>query len=423
MDWYRATGDLTVYGTRNSWRGIRRLAMATVVLGLVTSCGDINRAGTIAATSGNSWKEGTFVDTGDQGPVYSVEVIAIGGRGGNVGSVLGGAGCAVRATVRTYGAPFSSQLATQGADVSSFLTGTTNFNGTGGVGGTGIGIGGPGGSDVNIRPDAGGAGGGGATAVWRDGITIAIAAGGGGANLHQAGGTACARSTQDGGDADGGGPAGKGARLVDGVRTPGAGGLNGADSSGAAGVCNFPSFATTPVPAIMGGGGATTFGEVQEGGGGGGAGSCGGGGGAAGLPYRGGWGAGGGAGLSYGWSESGTSGFAPTTFMPTWDAPRVVFHWVQFTSPSTLGSATHPWQYIVTLTADFGETGALTSTQGARWRIVSGGVPGLSLNESTGVLRGWPTTAGTYTFTVEAAATSNGLVLAHSRKTFTLVVL
>ncbi|MEY2754820.1 MAG: hypothetical protein RJB65_1178, partial [Actinomycetota bacterium] len=149
-----------------------RWALLALLVGVSAGCSDAARTGTVAATSGTSWSEGTFVDTGAQAPVYSVEVVAIGGRGGNVGTdSLGGAGCAVRSTVRTYGVAFSSQLGTNAADVDK--------SGTGGQGGAGLGMGGNGGSNVNATPDAGGAGGGGATAVWRDGITIAIAAGGG----------------------------------------------------------------------------------------------------------------------------------------------------------------------------------------------------------------------------------------------------
>lgn len=426
---------MTRHGRSTRWFA-NSVAMAGLAV-VAAGCGDVGRAGTLTGfeTSGNSWREGSFSDTGAQVEVWSVEIVATGGKGGDVFGVpnasglsvsrkYGGRGCEVRVTTRTFGSTISSSVGTPGDDVDATRLNYDTYVAAGGKGGTGLIGGGDGGSNVwEWLPDPGGAGGGAATAVWRDGISLATAAGGGGASVYFDGGSACVAGTADGGDGTGpSGYAGYGARLVDGRFVCGQGGTNAITGGrGFAGV-RFPGYATMPAPAMYGGTGQTVSTNFAAGGGGGGGGECGGGGGAGSSSNRQDKSGAGGAGVSFGWSEWAAGGYAPPSFSASSSPPRVVFHWVQFTTDKALVGGRVGQPYSVTLTADFGETGALTAQQGARWTVYSGSIPGLRLDPATGVLSGTPTTPGTYTVAVEAAATQNGLIRAHSRRTFTIVI-
>ena len=76
---------------------------------------------------------------------------------------------------------------------------------------------------------------------------------------------------------------------------------------------------------------------------------------------------------------------------------------------TSLSGGTAGTYYSDTLTAD---------KSGVTWSVSSGSLPaGLSLNASTGVIAGTPSTAGTYTFTVKAAYSS-----VYATKTYTITI-
>jgi hypothetical protein len=106
--------------------------------------------------------------------------------------------------------------------------------------------------------------------------------------------------------------------------------------------------------------------------------------------------------IELGYSYYGAGGFAidPTNnqlFLPDEDNNRVLtYNFITMTNNSQLNSGTTGKSYSQTLTS--------VNSQGiVSYSVTSGSLPpGLSLNSSTGVISGTPTTSGTFTFEITA---------------------
>lgn len=317
---------------------------------------DLARAATQTFTFTGS--EQTFVVPAG---VTRLHVVAIGGRGGEAGSVAGGAAAKAEADFTvTPGQTLYVEVGGNGQDVIDGTAGAGGFNG-GGAGGGGAG-GGGGASDLRLLPRTSG--------LAPDTRLIVAGGGGGGAGSANeaggAGGAAGAAGSSDQGGANAGGGAGT---LVAG----GSGG-SGCAGSGETGQ--------------LGLGGAGDGGEVGvNGGGGGGGGYFGGGGGSGGCTYGGGGGGGGSSIVPAG----GSVALAPST------AAQVQ---ISYTQPPAISIVTP---------AD----GAVYTQAQAVAAIYSCASPdGAGITSCAGpVANGGPldtTTLGLHTFTVEAKDSDGG---------------
>jgi putative Ig domain-containing protein len=329
--------------------------------------------------------------------VTSVNVVAIGAAGGNgatpVGGGTGGTGGA--------GEIVSAAVAVQPGTTLYVEVGGAGGNGTTSTGGSGGFDGGAAGADSHT----GGGGGGGASDVRQlsnlAGGTLAsrlvIAAGGGGGG----GGGDCIAGV-GGGGGDSAASAGVGGNCV-GVEVGGTGGANGTGVGGGGGGTGGASgggggsAGGNGTAGALGAGGAPA--TVGAGGGGGGLYGGGGGGGAAvsGVPH---WGGGGGGGA--GSSGTAIAGTVVTDLGETTQAAGVSFTFtipgpgtsLGITTPGTLPAGRVGHAYHVRLAASGG-------TLPYVWSLVSGHLPPrLSLSRG-GMLRGIPTKAGTWVFTVK----------------------
>jgi len=258
----------------------------------------------------------------------------------------GGAGATVTGTLTGITGPLNVSPGGQGGNAS-----TTGISG----GGRGYGPGGAGVTD-------GSGGGGGGSAILNGTTALVVAAGGGG------GGGAGAGLLNDGGAGG----------------TAGSNGSHGGGGSGMTGAGGTAGAATGP----GGADGGAAF--LTPGGGGGGGGNVGGTGGHAGAPFVGGGGGGGGANLvPAGTSVTGTNTGNGSVSISYTLPPLAI-------TTTSLPAASVGVPYSATL----GATGA---TPPYTWAVTSGSLPpGLSLDATTGVISGTPTTPGTYHFTVRA---------------------
>lgn len=368
------------------------------------------RAGTLVYSHpavGASFNEASYPD------VWVLRAIAVGARGGNVtladGTVVqGGLGCAVSVSYTAFGGTAQSLLGAAGTDTVSS---------TGGSGGTGWRAGGPGGPGSSTGGTRSGAGGGGATGVFRSGVTLAIAAGGGGASVRGAGGSACGTGSQNGASGVGTSPGGGATSSVSGT-----GGNVGSGFAGSAGTCPSSVFSTGSdfvAPQAGGAGGFNIMVVGANGGGGGGGGSCGGGGGAPDLSGSA-SASGGGAGSSYAFTNcSSSTPCAAPTYASTTAAPGVTFQWI---SMAPLGDQRIAAGALVSLsyTATFGDLGVVNSGINGDYMIVSGSLPtGLTLDPTTGVISGRAYLGSYSPFTLQASIrTADGRYVAMSRHTY-----
>jgi len=284
--------------------------------------------------------------------ITTLQVTLSGGSGGKglsgIGFVggVGGTGATVTGTLTGITGPLNVIPGGQGANASVSLPSG---------GGRGYGPGGDG-----VARNSGGGGGG--SAILNGSTALVVAAGGGGgggsAGVLRDGGTGGAAGSN--GSHGGGGPG-----------VPGTGGTAGA-ATGPAG---------TDGVAIIG----------APGGGGGGGGNVGGTGGYAGVAFAfGGGGGGGGASLVPAGTSITSSNTGNGSVSISYTLPPLAI------TTTSLPAASVGVAYSATLNA----TGA---TPPYTWAVTGGSLPpGLSLNPTTGVISGTPTTPGTYHFTVQA---------------------
>jgi LPXTG-motif cell wall-anchored protein len=331
--------------------------------------------------------------------VEVVEVVVLGGRGGNAGTEIfqqGGSGCQVTAS-----------LAVELGDEMTWVRGGSGSDTTfstveqpGGVGGAGARPGGAGGatSQTFSNNSTPGAGGGGATSLRLNDNELIIAAGGGGGVLATGGGSACFNGTPDGSQGFGTSP------VAGGGISPELGGVAGLGNGGSS---NPPpgtagNSATGSPPGAGGTGGVGQFGG--PGGGGGGGGVSGGGGGAGQNGQFGGGIGSGAAGLSS--APEAPNGVAAPKFTAGGPAEgSVALRTVEITTPS-LPEGTTGSSYSASLNADFvefvdGPSSIMSTVSPANggtitWSFffLSSPLPaGLTLNPS-GSITGTPTVTG-----------------------------
>jgi hypothetical protein len=362
---------------------------------------------------------GTFSKSGSDWSPRRVGAL-LAGTGCAAGLVLAAApaasalplGCtqAAETVTCTYSATGSEQMFTPPAGITSVtvtlsggsggagLTGLATFGGAGGAGatvsGTLTGVAGP----LNVWAGAQGTNAslnhisGGGTGYGAGGNGVAHSGGGGG------GGSAILNGTTALVVAAGGGGGGGPVPLASSGGAGGAGGAAGSSGSHGAGGTGVPGSGGTAGSAVGPAGAAGASALLTPGGGGGGGGNVGGTGGNAGAIHLfplpafaiGGGGGGGGASLvPAGTSVTGTNTGDGSVSISYTLPPLAI-------TTTSLPAASVGVAYSATLNA----TGA---TPPYNWAVTGGSLPaGLSLDPTTGIISGTPTTAGNYTFTVQA---------------------
>lgn len=321
--------------------------------------------------------------------VEAVRATISGAPGGN--GYLGGAGgngAQVAASFSvTSGAIISVMLGSAGGDG---ITGDVSTNaGAAGAGGDGTRNGGAGGSGTY-----GGGGGGGASVLKLDSVDVVIASGGGGGGagpgaVGGAGGAGSSSSTQAGANGANGSAMGT---------TGGLGGAGATASADAAAQCTGTDDCGLGGVSGTGGAGGAYAGDRAGGGGGGGA--YGGAGGNSKIsPNAGG---GGGGGSSSAVSGGLATGLLAATYSTATSATASI-EYVEFTTTS-LANARAGTAYNVDVDAVYGQTSAA-----ADHYSVSPALPdGLSLNASTGVISGTPTSASSASYAITAEYRNGG---------------
>lgn len=340
--------------------------------------------------------------------VEVVEVVVLGARGGNAGSLVfqqGGAGCQVTASLPVdAGDSLTWVPGSPGGD-----TDTVSADAPGGSGGAGSRPGGEGGAIVQFAgPATPGAGGGGASSLSVNGVELVVAGAGGGGSAATGGGSACEGSTDAGGNGFGSSP------VAGGGITPAVGGVAGLGNGGSA----------TPPPGTAGNsafdspagkGGTGGEGRVGGPGGGGGGGGVSGGGGGAGQSGQFGGGNGtGAAGLSSG-PEVGV-GIAGPRFAPGERTEGSITVREVEVATSSLPAGTAGTAYSATLDASlvaatdapgfaWSEVAPTALGDLVSWSLDGGSAPlpaGLVL-DPTGSISGTPTASGTTEVTLAAS--------------------
>ncbi len=370
---------------------------------------------------------------GAGGPAYRItagveviEVVVVGGRGGNAGSFLfqeGGVGCQVTASLTVATGDSVTWLLGRPGQDTTFATNEQ----PGGVGGAGARPGGFGGATEQTFSNSAtpGPGGGGASSLSLNGAEQIIAAGGAGGSATTGGGSACYANTPVGSDGFGTVP------TAGGAFTPTAGGVGGLSNGGSStpppGTAGQSS--TGSPPGAGGTGGPGRFGG--NGGGGGGGGISGGGGGAGQNSFNGTSNTGG-AGLSG--APDAPTGVAPAQFGGGPRSTGLILIREVDIDTATLPGGTTGTAYSATLDAtltEYSDSAIVVSasvaalTDDVVWSLADGSAPlpsGLTL-AGDGTLSGTPTATGTTTVTLSAEVLDDsGNVRARTVADFDIVV-
>jgi uncharacterized repeat protein (TIGR01451 family) len=356
----------------------------------------------------------TFASTGQE-QVYPIPpgttaltITAVGAPGGNIGGTFGGNGAVVTATVPMTALPAGTTTlyVEVGGPGASYTPASCDSSGLAG--------GFNGGASTNPLEGCAG-GGGGASDVRTTSIAtvadsaltpandsrLVVAGGGGGAGTDLSG-TGGNTTGGTAGDTTVTGPGNGGSTNIPaGDSSPGGDGGSGGTQGGNGGGVNGQ-----PPP-------ASTDGSLGQGG----------------TPYIGGGGGGGGyyGGGAGGWdgvdniSEGGGAGssfWVPAATSTSMSEDNTGIPEVQITPVMSLPSVTTTSLPGGQVGSDYGQQ-QLVGTGGFApytWSVANGSLPpGLSLNSSTGVISGTPTTAGNYAFTVQVADSENPPVTAVSQ--------
>lgn len=338
-----------------------------------------------------------------------IQVVAVGGSGGGFNtSATGGKGCELSASFAvTEGDTFSEVLGGNGEYGFIGNDSTYTPGGAGGIGAEGR-NGGKGG-DYNFLTNfrGSGAGGGGATSVYRGADEVMISGGGGGGSNVLGGGHGCAGNTLDGGAGynglygGGGGGTSSAGGYAGAARGSGPGiGLDGVAATGNDGA--DAQDANTASNGFAAGGGGGYFGG---GSGASSAGCC--------------LSAGGGAGSS--WAVAPPAGIkAPAGKAATATSASVSYYAVNFPT-QTLPAVENGVAYSADLSATFKGV-ELNNGTTAIWTVSPALPSGLSLNAATGAITGTATSQVSDDYEFKAAWKSGTDIVARSFQTIHLAV-